>query len=300
MRYFRLIRWPNLVLTLITQFVFYWHVSIPVFAEAGIQQNLHLFSFLILLLGTLGTMAGGYILNDLKDQLTDSINRGSDIIIGKSISRRSAWSLYILTLFVSLLTCAYFMLQGMYYTGLAIVSSLIALYGYSSKLKGTPILGNLLIAGLSSLVIIILWLSESPWRSGEPSLVRIKHIFMSFGLFAFLSTLIREIVKDMEDLEGDHKSNISTIATVWGISNSIRVALAVSIILLFSIVFTSAVEWARFSLFGKSYAVVLTMFLIAIMVQISRSTESRDFAKISRVLKIFMAAGLFFVIFWNV
>lgn len=194
----------------------------------------------------------------------------------------------------------YFMSLSSYYTGLALVTGLVSLYFYSKKLKGTIMFGNLLIAALSSLVVVILLISELPWRGGEALLHRITQIIVAFSLFAFLSSLLREIVKDIEDIEGDRQADIRTIATVYGVSKSGWVALFISAILLSSLILASVYEWEGFSLFGQFYAVLLILFLSAIMIQIYRSTNPRDFRRISMVLKVFMAAGLFFVIFWNV
>jgi 4-hydroxybenzoate polyprenyltransferase len=160
----------------------------------------------ILSLSTVLIAAGGYVINDYYDVKIDFVNKPDRVVIGKSITRRYA------LLFHSALSIAGVAL-GLYLSlPIALVNlfSAFLLWFYSNQLKRLPFVGNFSVALLTALSVMVVELLYP----GRYTLVLI------YALFAFFMTLVREIVKDMEDLRGDHTFGCKTLPIVLGIRRS--------------------------------------------------------------------------------
>ncbi|MBA4054455.1 MAG: prenyltransferase, partial [Marivirga sp.] len=158
---------------------------------------------LLLSVSTVLIAAAGYIINDYYDVKIDYINKPDRVVIGKDITRR-----YAILFHVMLSTLG--ILLGLYLSWrIAAVNilSVFLLWLYSNNLKRLPFIGNLTVAvltGASIYVVDILYRTNGP-------------LVVIYALFAFFMTLVREIIKDMEDLKGDNTFGCKTLPIVWGI-----------------------------------------------------------------------------------
>jgi 4-hydroxybenzoate polyprenyltransferase len=157
---------------------------------------------LVLSASTVFIAAAGYIINDYYDVKIDLINKPERVVVGKSIARRYA---ILLHTFLSFTGVALGFLLS-WQIGIINFFSSFLLWLYSNNLKRQPFIGNLAVALLTGLSIALLnWLYHS-----NVVLVNI------YALFAFFMTLVREIIKDMEDLKGDNSYGCRTLPIVWG------------------------------------------------------------------------------------
>src|SRR5688500_12898531 len=175
----------------------------------------------VLTLSTVLISAGGYIINDYYDIKIDLINKPQRVVIGKSITRRYA------ILFHTLLSFAGVVLGLFLSWKIAAVNfaSATVLWWYSNSLKRQPFIGNFVVALLTGIAI---WLVDSLYKTGHM-------LIITYASFAFFMTLIREIIKDMEDLKGDHTFGCKTLPIVWGMRRTkyaIYAILAVFLIML--------------------------------------------------------------------
>ena len=156
----------------------------------------------ILSVATLMVAAGGYIINDYYDIKIDLINKPQRVVIGKSITRRYA------ILFHTLLSMGGVFLGFLLSWKIAAVNFVSAaiLWWYSNSLKRQPFVGNFVVALLTGVAI---WLVDSLYKTGHL-------LIISYASFAFFITLVREIIKDMEDLKGDQTFGCKTLPIVWG------------------------------------------------------------------------------------
>ena len=156
----------------------------------------------VLTVSTLMIAAGGYIINDYYDIKIDLINKPERVVIGKSITRRYA------ILFHTLLSLGGTFLGLFLSWKIAAVNfaSATVLWWYSNSLKRQPFIGNLVVALLTGVAI---WLVDSLYKTGH-------FLIITYAGFAFFITLIREIIKDMEDLKGDQTFGCQTLPIVWG------------------------------------------------------------------------------------
>lgn len=171
--------------------------------------------FIALVISTLMIAAAGYIINDYHDQKIDMINRPERVIVGISLKRRIALAshsiLNLAAIYIGYLIDPLIFLIHIF--------SAFFLWYYSNALRRLPFVGNLTIASLTGLVILIVGIF---YRASEPLLT-------VYAFFAFLISLIREIIKDIEDVKGEAAFGCSTIPVVWGIRGAKVVILLISI-----------------------------------------------------------------------
>lgn len=253
---FRLVRLPNLIIIAITMLAVryglietLWRKSIADFLEAGYLPQgfgLHMsgFHFTMLLISTLCIAAAGYIINDYFDTKTDRINKPEKVVVGRIISRRMAIILHTALSGIGLLLAA-FLCYRMHNLKLLLFQllSIGALWLYSANLKKQMLSGNILIALLAALVPIMTGVFEfasgsllsleimnlSLEESGSSLLKAGAAMVLGYALFAFLSNLLRELVKDIEDMEGDLEDGCRTLPIVIGETQARFIAMAIAV-----------------------------------------------------------------------
>ena len=222
MVFFRLIRLPNLIIVGLTQYLIFQQLFLTNYQVLNINPQLEGFMAPLLFLSTIFITAGGYIINDLFDQPIDAINKPDRQIVGHQISSQIATWLYVLFSMVAFFLFFYICLKGKFIQYFFIYPSILfLLVAYSYRLKKMPLVGNLLIALLCAAVPGLIWLFE--WeiflelKDQAPALAgRISGTMIWYMSFAFLGTLYREIVKDIEDQKGDAALGRHTIAVLYG------------------------------------------------------------------------------------
>lgn len=230
---------------------------------------------LTLSLSTAMVAAAGYIINDYYDVKIDTINKPSRVVLGQVIKRRVAlWGHILLN--AAALSMA-FAISPIIFIIHFLAGFLLWLY--SNRLKRMALWGNLSIALLTSMAMLEVQL----YFGGPFTLV------FSFALFAFFISLIREIVKDIEDRKGDKAFGCRTLPIIWGIRKTKRflfwLTLAYIIIVVLIIYKASLTHlWLFF--------ILVLILLIAFLVQLVRSDTTRHFARLSWYCKLIMLVGL--------
>ena len=240
------------------------------------------FKAVLLIVPAVLTAAAGYVINDIYDELTDSINKPSKQLIGKSISKSNAWKLYAVLNLVSLAISYFFSRQYMVIN----ISIIGILYLYSIQLKGTPLIGNIVVAVCSAAVIaccILLVDFES-----TPGLMN----FTGYVVFAFFISLIRELVKDMQDIEGDKAAGYTTYPIVIGIKGAKILVYVLSGIEVMLCGLYSFLAWGVDLYFSSVIMGLVTMALLFFINQVAKAKTSDDFRSASHFLKFVMFAGV--------
>ncbi len=171
--------------------------------------------FLILIMTTLMIAAAGYIINDYHDQKIDMINRPDKVVVGVTLKRRLALVSHALLSIAAI----YLGFRIDPVIGLIHLFSSFSLWYYSNTLRRLPFIGNLVIATLSGLIILVVGIFYRETHT----------LIMIYSFFAFLISLIREIIKDIEDVKGEAAFGCSTIPVIWGIRGAKIVILLISI-----------------------------------------------------------------------
>jgi 4-hydroxybenzoate polyprenyltransferase len=311
--FLKLIRWPNLLIVVLTMVLMRYAVLGPIlnginvtmYTIAGRATTMSIQSswadFLILVIATVLITAGGYVINDYFDIKTDLINRGQ-VIVGTKIPRRQAMMLHNIFNISGVAAGFYISAKtGFIWMGILflIVSGL--LYFYSSIYKRQFLIGNLVVATLTAMVPLLVVIFEAPVLYQYYSINAVKLPDLSiiyywiggFAVFAFLTTLSREIIKDIEDFEGDVAYGRNTIPVVIGVLTSkiISVCLVVvTLLMLYGVWFFYIKDYI--SLFYISASIALPLLYIIFQIVISKSRKQLHSA--SRTMKIVMVAGILY------
>ena len=230
--FFKLVRWPNLLITALTMCLVYHCIM-------GLSSTL---AFTLLVISMVLIQAGGYVINDIFDMEIDAINKPEKQIVGKIFTERQSNLFYIALTIIGLGCGLAASLMANSRNFITIFSSLILLacflYSYSSRYKKTLIVGNLIVSLSVAFAVFLPWLFQILSMLGDREMLLENqewmhvtlHIVLIYTAFAFLLTLIREIVKDMEDMKGDGRSHCRTIPIVWGMNAAQIIVIALSFI----------------------------------------------------------------------
>ena len=225
--------------------------------------------------------AAGNVFNDLVDVETDRVNRPNRVLVRGGLSRK-----YARNLTIGLNVVAFLMaLAVSFWVSAVALVTIGLLFAYNLYLKRIPLLGNSVVALLAGLTFLTGGLAAEPaltFRLPGPLIA---------AVFAFLFHLVREIVKDVQDLEGDRQAGLNSLPLVWGVSKSLHLSLGLFVVL---VLFT---YWPVFQgWFGRTYEVitvyVVDLPLLALLIFVSANPSPRMLTIGSIALKIGMTLGL--------
>ncbi len=286
--FLRLIRFNNLIIISLTQLFAYYFLSPSISIRDVISPQ-----FVILLTSTFLVAAAGYIINDYMDVMLDLVNKPEKVIVGKTISRRWAMFLHFgLNLIAFLLA-----LQLSNTIALSVFLSGLFLWIYSQLLKKTYLIGNLMVATLSSFTLLIIYFFDHR--------VMVNGIWV-YAAFAFLTTLVREIIKDTEDMRGDAKFKCKTLPIVLGVRKTKDVITWLQVILagltLVYCTFFGVLSYSSNKVFGifvmyMLLAVIIPMFSSIWLIRMA--DVKQDFSRLSLIAKVTMITGILSMVFWR-
>ena len=298
MQILRLFRPVNLILIVIIQYIIQYHIIVP-YAGQHITSLTHL-QFIQLCLVTLCLAASGYLINDIYDSEIDAINKPGKDLAAYNISKKNARILYFAILALGLLITISigppYLLTGV----ILYVITAAALWLYSARLKQTPLWGNIIVSLFSGLAVYILWVAQQMVDTTSHEMASYAHgVVLMYSLFAFLATLIREIVKDMEDVRGDSMYGARTFPVVFGIrpAKTLGIVLSIVLISVLAIWVFNAYETAPFNVLALFCATVVIP-LTALIPLLIFARDQKSFNQISQYLKavmLFATANLIFL-----
>jgi 4-hydroxybenzoate polyprenyltransferase len=297
--FFRLIRWPNLVFIALTQFLFYYTIITPGFKNTDLVNILGPGYFYILCLSCLFIAAAGYIINDYFDLNIDRVNKPEKLVVEKLIKRR--WTIiwhWILSCIGVLLGLFVSWKIRNIFVGFSHIVCVILLWFYSTTFKRKLIIGNIIISLLTAWVILVLYLCEFRIHFFvhpvyHRVLSRIYKFSVLYAGFAFIISLVREVVKDIEDMEGDAAYNCRTMPLVWGVNVSKVFAATWLIVLIVSLLILQFYVLQYKWLWVVVYSIVFVIFpLLWIFRDLYRAKSTRDYHRLSNQIKGAMLAGI--------
>ena len=302
--FFKLVRWPNLVFIAITQILFRFFILRFVYVD-NIGNNdikISVTLFFLLVAASVCIAAAGYIINDYFDLNIDLVNKPSKLVIGRYIRRRWAIVLHVVLSFIGFVLSLYvgYRLWNFYIPFFNLIA-ILALWFYSTTFKKKLLIGNVLISLLSAWVILVLTLAEYRFQLGPPDAHwrRLLKVSFIYAGFAFVISLVREVIKDMEDLPGDSKYGCRTMPIVWGLQVS-KVFAAVWIVVLACGVaiiqfYVLQLGW-WFSAFYSLVAILIP--LLWVLRKLYEAKSQDDFHRLSSVVKFIMLTGIFSMMFF--
>ena len=299
--FFTLIRWQNLLFIAVTQALFAYCIIRPVYNTASITPIVTKWVLFLLILSSVFIAAAGYIINDYFDLNIDLINKPDKVIVGNTITRRWAIAFHLALSFIGIAIGFYLdITTRILLLGIANSICVFLLFFYSISLKKKLLIGNVLISALTAwTVFVITWCETrnllSPLGSSRSKITRYTLLYAGF---AFIISLIREVIKDIEDMEGDRRYGCTTMPIVWGV-NAAKIFIAVWLIVLLALLISLQFYVLQFHWwFSALYSFI---FIIAPLINIFRklftATTSADYHQLSSRTKLVMLTGILSMIF---
>ena len=308
--FLRLIRWPNLAFIAVTQCLFHFCVVKPaangVYLNFPLQLNSHL--FVLLCISSLFIAAAGYIINDYFDINIDQINKPAKMVVDKLISRRwaLAWHLGLSVAGIALSAYISWRLSNALIL-LANIGCVVLLFTYSTTYKRRLLIGNVVIACLAAWVVLVMLAAELPsWISGDLvnkkeklAAASLSSLAIIYAAFAFALTIVREVIKDIEDLSGDLKNGCRTMPIVWGI-NASKIFIAVWLVVLMAtlVVVNLYIFWAKWWLLAAYLLGFVLLPLVYILKKIYTAAAIAHYSLLSRQVKYVMLFGILSMLFF--
>lgn len=299
--FLKLIRLQNLLIIAFTQYMIRWCLLYPLLTLHDFELQLSNFQFFLLVLSTVMIAAAGYIINDYFDVAIDRVNKPERLVIDKGVKRRVAMGLHTLINIIAVLIALYVS----YLAGsmkLIIIHILCAagLWFYSTTFKRQFLIGNIMISLFTALVPMIVGLYElMPVQKiysemiDETSLNEEWKYVFGIAFFAFITTLVREIIKDMEDVEGDERYGCKTMPIVLGIKTSKNITISLAIVTMIFLVYFQTIRWSNGNLVGACYiGLALQVPFIYLIYRIITAKGKKDFKVSGNVAKLIMLLGV--------
>jgi 4-hydroxybenzoate polyprenyltransferase len=308
--FFRLIRWPNLFFIALTQF-FYTQIGTRIIHNPIFNHSLYInttqLSFFLLMLASVFIAAGGYIINDYFDLHIDAVNKPKSLVIGKIIKRR--WGIFWHLFFSGIgIFCSGIVSYISHQWLILIINSItvLLLWFYSTHFKKKLLIGNIVISALTGWVILAMYLfckSQSsihqlPLQNQGFYLGKLYKFTAVYAGFAFIISLIREVVKDLEDMQGDEQFGCRTMPIVWGVPATKVFAGVWIVVAVLGLLVIQGYAWQLGNplIAGLSF-LLISLPLLILLKKLKEATLPNHYHKISSLLKLIMLAGILSMVF---
>jgi len=304
--FFQIIRWQNLVFIAIAQVLFHYCILKPNLAVLNEQPKIKGAYLLLMIVASILIAAGGNIINDYFDLNIDKINKPHKLIIEKYISRRYAIFLHLTTSLAGIMCSVYVAHKlNLFWLGIANTITVLVLFIYSASLKKKFLIGNIIVSALTAWVIMVLALPEyevlllDPFSKNEVynKMFRLGILYASFS---FIISVIREVIKDMEDVEGDRRNGCKTMPIVLGL-NATKAFVAVWLIVIIALLVIAQIYVIRFKWWlsiGYS-SIFLIIPLSIVFKRLFAAQTPTSFHQLSSIVKWIMLAGIASMLFFK-
>jgi 4-hydroxybenzoate polyprenyltransferase len=302
--FFKLIRYKNLFFIVLAQCLLQFCIIQPLYYEVNLVPAIDGLHFVLIVIASICIAAAGNVINDYFDINIDLINKPNKLVVNKIISRRWVIFWHLALNLIGLVCTMYVSLKiGMSSLFIANAVCVLLLFIYSASLKKRLLWGNILVSLLTAWVLMILIIPEYNFftkQSIEQSAANEKMLRLGilYAGFSFIISLVREVVKDVEDFEGDVKYGCKTMPIVWGI-NASKIFAGIFIIILAIILLVIQIYVVRFgwwvSICYCIIFVITPLFIVFKKLLIAQSKD--DFGKLSIYIKLVMLTGILSMIF---
>ncbi|MBW0178061.1 geranylgeranylglycerol-phosphate geranylgeranyltransferase [Sediminibacterium sp.] len=302
--FLQLVRWPNLLFIMLTQLLFEYCIYERIY---GAAEGLSQYQFWYIIIASVFIAAAGNIINDYFDLNIDQVNKPDKVVVNVVINRR--WVIFwhmLLSMLGLFFTVVALPVSLYWHLVLANIGSVLLLWFYSTNFKKQLLVGNIVISLLTAWVILILFFAKQPLQiehllSAGHNEIRFFRLAMLYASFAFVISLIREVVKDVEDMEGDRKYGCKTLPIVWGVQAA-KIFVAVWLVVLIAALtilqlYVLPLGWWHSALYCL---IAIIVPLIWIFIQLFKASTPADFHRLSSVIKLVMLTGILSMVFFRI
>ncbi len=318
----KLIRLPNLLIIALAQYAMRWGVIYPMYCFINkqliqnfpdkitnpriLQFQVSELQFFFLSLATVMIAAAGYIINDYFDVNIDRINKPLQLIIDKTIKRREAMLAHLVISGVAILIAMRVSFQlGLWHYSFIYAACALGLWFYSTEFKKQFLIGNLVVALFVGLTPFITGLYELQLTAEKyriltlpPFEVHFKIIFnfiFGFSCLAFLINLIREIIKDIQDMDGDKVFGCRTVPIVLGIETSKNIVSFLIVVLILIIGYLQKGQYDSQATLSFTYLLFFIQLPLALLLfLVQRADAPKEFKLPDSLSKLIMLTGVLY------
>lgn len=258
--------------------------------------------YCLLVFATIMIAAGGYVINNIMDQATDNDNKPNQVVVGKSITEIQAYNVYFAVTVLGVGT-GFYLSNVIAKPGFAAIFIIISatLYLYATSLKQMLLVGNFVVAFLLAFSVIIIGVFDLlPIITSEnrTAMADLFSILLDYAIFAFIINFIREIVKDLEDVNGDYNQGMNTLPIVLGINRTSKLVLILSLFPMVMVIFYIKKYFFAYDLYIAALYTLISIVapLIYFAIKMADAKKSQDFHHLSTVLKLIILFGLFSIV----
>lgn len=321
----KLIRLPNLLIIALAQYAMRWGVIYPMYQSIN-QQLRALYPatitnpdiiyfqvselrFFLLSLSTVMIAAAGYVINDYFDVKIDRINKPDQMVIDKGIKRRVAMGAHFVISLLAILIATFVSVKlGMWKYSFIYLACAAGLWLYSTEFKKQLLIGNIVVAVFVALVPFVVGLYELNLAADKfaplklpPYEVHFNVIFnfiLGFSVLALLINFTREIIKDIEDMEGDKKFGCRTVPIALGIDTSKNLVSFLIITTMFVIGYVQSGELKTGPTLSFWYLLIFVQVPLAFTIYlVQKAILPADFRAPDKLTKAIMLTGLLYTLF---
>ena len=296
--FFQLIRYKNLLMVLLTMILTKYALINSFISNPSLTS----IDFIILSLSILFITAGGYIINDLYDIEADTINKPLKVYISKSISKKNAWFIYLLSSTLGVSLGIYLsVIKNSDFLSFYFIGTTLLLFLYSVLLKKQVFIGNLCISLLVALPIYLLYKFDSNSKTISNIL---QYFFLSIAVFyymffAFLTTMIREIIKDIEDINGDYLVKLKTLPILIGKTRARNISIFLSVVLLLFLFLVSSNYFISKKYFLGTIMLMISIIVVHFIFKSWNASTKKQFHYLSNLMKLIMFTGILSMILFK-
>ncbi len=287
-----LVRYKNLLLIALMQYTFRYGL----YAANEVPLALSELEFFLLVLSTILIAAGGYVINDINDVVTDRVNKPSKMLIGSTISEKTAYNIYM-TVTVMGVFIGLYLSNVIYRNDFLAIFIIVAatLYMYSTYLKQTILFGNIAVSLMLSLSILILPIFDLVpivFPGNKTLMQTVFQITFDYAVIAFIINLLREIVKDIEDVDGDYNAGMRTLPIAIGKGRTSQIVFYASLIPI-ALILGYIYKYLSELVFAAGYIMFFVVApLVFFSVKAYSATNKSDFKLLSNTLKVVILLGI--------
>ena len=237
--------------------------------------------FIIVIVSSL-TIASGYIINNFYDSEKDLINRPNKSQLDRLVSQKTKLKVYFTVNFIVFLLSFFVSFRAVLFFS----AYIFLIWFYSHKLKKMLVVGNLTAAFLAVLPFFAILLY---YKNIYPQI-------FAHATFLFLLLLIREMIKDLENIKGDIANDYQTIPAVYGESFSKKIITLLTVLTTVPIYFLVEVFEVNYM---DIYFYMSLIVLIFFLQKLWKSDSKPDYLLLHNILKFLVVCGVFCIILIN-
>ncbi len=273
---FSIVRGYNILMIALAQYLASIYILAPDLPLRKVVLDLNLF---VLVLASTLVIAAGYIINSFYDSEKDLINKPRKSMLDRLVSQRTKLSAYFVLNFLSVFLASYVSFKAVIFFS----AYIFGIWLYSHKLKRIPSVGNMVSAVLAITPFFAVFVYYKNFET----------VIFVHAIFLFLLILVREMIKDMENLAGDMAQNYKTVPILFGVRFSktcISVLVLITLIPALLLINNFDVGYMYLYFIGSIFLLIVFLLLLW------KSVSKKHYVWLHNILKFIIIVGVFSIL----